>query len=121
MHSATKWLGGHGTTVGGVIVDSGRFDWTKAASRFPHLNKKSDGPLDFSYASAFGNIAFAVALRIEVVMEVGSVMNPFAAQQILLGIETLSLRCDRIASNALQVAEFLSKHSRIEWICYPGT
>ncbi|KAJ4144931.1 hypothetical protein LMH87_003798 [Akanthomyces muscarius] len=120
VHSATKWLGGHGTTVGGVIVDSGRFDWTKAASKFPHLNKKSDGPLDFSYASAFGNIAFAVALRIEVVMEVGSVMNPFAAQQILLGIETLSLRCDRIASNALQVANFLSNHSRIEWICYPG-
>lgn len=90
MHSATKWLGGHGTTVGGVIVDSGRFSWTKAASRFPHLNKKSDGPLDFSYASAFGNIAFAIALRIEVVMEVGSVMTPFAAHQILLGIETLS-------------------------------
>lgn len=120
VHSATKWLGGHGTTVGGVIVDSGRFDWVKAASRFPHLNAVSDGPLDFSYATAFGNIAFAVALRIEVVMEVGSVMNPFAAQQILLGIETLSLRCDRIASNALQIAEFLFEHPKIAWICYPG-
>ena len=120
VHSATKWLGGHGTTVGGVIVDSGRFDWVKAAARFPHLNAVSDGPLDFSYATAFGNIAFAVALRIEVVMEVGSVMNPFAAQQILLGIETLSLRCDRIASNALQIAEFLIKHPKISLICYPG-
>ncbi|KAK2616583.1 hypothetical protein QQS21_000406 [Conoideocrella luteorostrata] len=120
VHSATKWLGGHGTTVGGVIVDAGRFDWMKAAAKFPHLTAKSDGPLEFSYASAFGNIAFAIALRIEVVMEVGSVMNPFAAQQILLGIETLSLRCDRIAFNALRVAEFLAQHPRIDWINYPG-
>ncbi|KAL6229012.1 hypothetical protein BDW75DRAFT_246117 [Aspergillus navahoensis] len=119
IHSATKWLGGHGTTVGGVIVDSGRFDWT-ASGRFPHLTKKSDGPMDFSYATAFGNCAFALALRIEVVMEVGGVMNPFAAHQILLGIETLSLRCERIASNALQIAQFLSDHPLVSWVSYPG-
>ncbi|KAL5041784.1 hypothetical protein BDW71DRAFT_217426 [Aspergillus fruticulosus] len=119
IHSATKWLGGHGTTVGGVIVDSGRFDWT-ASDRFPHLTKKSDGPMDFSYASAFGNCAFALALRIEVIMEVGGVMNPFAAHQILLGIETLSLRCERIASNALQIAQFLSDHPLVNWVSYPG-
>lgn len=76
--------------------------------------------MEFSYASAFGNVAFALALRIEVVMEVGSVMNPFAAQQILLGIETLSLRCERIAFNALRVAEFLSQNALIKWISYPG-
>lgn len=74
----------------------------------------------FSYASAFGNVAFALALRIEVVMEVGAVMNPFAAHEILVGIETLSLRCERIASNALRIAEFLSGHPLIEWISYPG-
>ncbi|KAJ3962688.1 hypothetical protein N0V92_000582 [Colletotrichum tropicale] len=120
VHSATKWLGGHGTTVGGVIVDSGRFDWTKAGARFPHLTQTSDGPMAFSFAGNFGNVAFAMALRIEVVMEVGSVLNPFAAQQILLGMETLSLRCDRIAANALQIARFLAEHDRTKWISYPG-
>lgn len=120
VHSATKWLGGHGTTVGGIVVDSGNFDWSKSGDKFRHLNKSGDGPMDFSYASAFGNVAFALALRIEVVMEVGSVLNPFAAQQILLGLETLSLRCDRIASNTLHVAEFLDQHARIAWVSYPG-
>ncbi|KAE8342152.1 hypothetical protein BDV24DRAFT_173988 [Aspergillus arachidicola] len=120
VHSATKWLGGHGTTVGGIIVDSGKFDWASTGDKFPHLTRKSEGPMEFSYASNFGNIAFAIALRIEVVMEVGSVMNPFAAQQILLGIETLSLRCDRIAANALRAAEFLEKHPRVQWVSYPG-
>ncbi|KAK2038749.1 O-acetylhomoserine/O-acetylserine sulfhydrylase [Colletotrichum somersetense] len=120
VHSATKWLGGHGTTVGGVIVDSGRFDWQKAGARFPHLTQTSDGPMAFSFAGNFGSVAFAMALRIEVVMEVGSVLNPFAAQQILLGMETLSLRCDRIAANALRIASFLAEHDRTQWISYPG-
>lgn len=120
VHSATKWLGGHGTTVGGVIVDSGCFDWNKAGDRFPHLTQLSDGPMPFSFAANFGRVAFAMALRLEVVMEVGSVLNPFAAQQILLGMETLSLRCDRIASNALKIATFISKHPQTKWISYPG-
>jgi O-acetylhomoserine/O-acetylserine sulfhydrylase len=76
--------------------------------------------MGFSYAKNFGNIAFAIALRIDVVMEVGSVLNPFAAQQILLGIETLSLRCDRIAFNSMRTAEFLQKHPRTQWISFPG-
>ncbi|PLN86875.1 homocysteine synthase [Aspergillus taichungensis] len=118
IHSATKWLGGHGTTVGGIIVDSGRFDWSES-DKFPHLTKTSEGPMAFSYASAFGNVAFALALRIEVVMEVGAVMNPFAAHQILVGIETLSLRCERIASNSMRIAEFLSDHPLTGWISYP--
>lgn len=119
IHSATKWLGGHGTTVGGIIVDSGRFNWNES-DRFPHLTKPSEGPMAFSYVSAFGNVAFALALRIEVVMEVGAVMNPFAAHQILVGIETLSLRCERIASNSMRIAEFLSQHPLTGWISYPG-
>ncbi|KAL4760673.1 pyridoxal phosphate-dependent transferase [Aspergillus foveolatus] len=118
IHPATKWLSGHGTTVGGVIVDSGRFDCT-ASGRFPHLTKNSDGLMEFPYASAFGNCTFALALRIEVVMEVGGVMNPFAAHQILLGIETLSMRCERIASNALQIARFLSGPPLVSWVSYP--
>jgi O-acetylhomoserine/O-acetylserine sulfhydrylase len=119
VHSATKWIGGHGTTVGGVIIDSGRFDWGQSPARFPHLIEES-GPLNFSYWKAFGNCAFAVALRINVVMEVGSVLGPFAAQQLLLGLETLSLRCERIGSNALKVARFLESDSRVSWVNYPG-
>ncbi|KAM5458308.1 Homocysteine/cysteine synthase [Microsporum audouinii] len=119
VHSATKWMGGHGTTVGGVIIDSGRFDWRQSAARFPHLVEKS-GPLNFAYWEAFGNCAFAVALRINVVMEVGSVLGPFAAQQLLLGLETLSLRCERIGSNTLKIARFLESDPRIGWVNYPG-
>ncbi|KAM5478034.1 Homocysteine/cysteine synthase [Microsporum canis] len=119
VHSATKWMGGHGTTVGGVIIDSGRFNWGQSATLFPHLAEKS-GPLNFAYYEAFGNCAFAVALRINVVMEVGSVLGPFAAQQLLLGLETLSLRCERIGSNTLKIARFLESDPRIGWVNYPG-
>lgn len=119
VHSATKWIGGHGTTVGGVIIDAGTFDWGKASARFPHLTEET-GPMKFSYWNAFGNTAFAMALRINVVMEVGSIMNPFAAQQLLLGVETLSLRCERIGSNTLAVAQYLDAHPRISWVNYPG-
>nr|POE75173.1 homocysteine synthase [Quercus suber]POE94747.1 homocysteine synthase [Quercus suber] len=120
VHSATKWLGGHGTTIGGVVVDSGRFDWGKATDKFSHLADAGNEDERFSYVKVFGNFAFAMALRIQVVFEVGSVLNPFAAQQILLGVETLSLRCDRIAANTLHTAEFLSRHPRVGWISYPG-
>jgi O-acetylhomoserine/O-acetylserine sulfhydrylase len=119
VHSATKWMGGHGTTVGGVVIDGGRFDWGASASKYPHLTDP-DGPMGFSYWKEFGPIAFAFALRINVVMEVGSVLNPFAAQQLLIGLETLSLRCDRIASNTLAVARFLDAHDRVSWVNYPG-
>ena len=79
VHSATKRLGGHGTTVGGVVVDSGYYDGKKADARFPQLTQTSDGTMAFSFARNFGNLSFAMALRIEVVMEVGDVLNPFAA------------------------------------------
>ncbi|KAH8660705.1 Cys/Met metabolism PLP-dependent enzyme-domain-containing protein [Tricladium varicosporioides] len=119
VHSATKWMGGHGTTVGGVVIDSGRFDWGANSDRFPHLTEET-GPMKFSYWKIFGKTAFAMALRINVVMEVGSVLNPFAAQQLLLGMETLSLRCERIASNTLALARYLESHPRISWVNYPG-
>ncbi|EGX94784.1 O-acetylhomoserine/O-acetylserine sulfhydrylase [Cordyceps militaris CM01] len=120
IHSATKWLGGHGTTVGGVVVDSGRFDWSKTGGKFPVLTHPAGSTVEVSYATAYGNCAFALAVRIEGVMKVGGVMNPFAAQQILLGIETLSLRCERIGANALRVATYLSSSPKIEWVSYPG-
>ncbi|OBR03162.1 LOW QUALITY PROTEIN: O-acetylhomoserine (Thiol)-lyase [Colletotrichum higginsianum IMI 349063] len=119
LHSATKWMGGHGTTVGGVIIDCGTFDWGAAGERFPRMIKK-DGPMSFSYWKAFGNISFAMAMRIDILMEVGSILSPASAQQLLIGMETLSLRCERHAKNTLEVARFLESHPRIAWVNYPG-
>ncbi|KAL3417254.1 O-acetylhomoserine (thiol)-lyase [Phlyctema vagabunda] len=119
IHSATKWMGGHGTTIGGVTIDCGTFDWGKSAARFPQFTKE-DGPLSYSYWKVFGNVAFAIALRINISMEVGSILSPFAAQQLLIGMETLSLRCERHATNTMAVARFLQKHPRVAWINYPG-
>ncbi|CAN9431874.1 unnamed protein product [Alternaria alternata] len=99
VHSATKWMGGHGTTLGGVIIDCGTFDWGKAIDRFPRLSNK-DGPMSFSYWKSFGNICFAMAMRIDILMEVGSMLAPASAQQLLIGMETLSIR--------------------IAWVNYPG-
>lgn len=119
LHSATKWMGGHGTTVGGVIIDCGTFDWGAAGDRFPRMLQK-DGPMSFSYWKAFGNIAFAMAMRIDILMEVGSILSPASAQQLLIGMETLSLRCERHASNTIAVARFLESHPRVAWVNYPG-
>lgn len=112
-------MGGHGTTVGGVIIDCGTFDWGAAGERFPRMIKK-DGPMSFSYWKAFGNISFAMAMRIDILMEVGSILSPASAQQLLIGMETLSLRCERHASNTIAVARFLESHPRVAWVNYPG-
>ncbi|KAK1473865.1 O-acetylhomoserine (thiol)-lyase [Colletotrichum tamarilloi] len=119
LHSATKWMGGHGTTVGGVIIDCGTFDWGAAGHRFPRMIMK-DGPMSFSYWKAFGNISFAMAMRIDILMEVGSILSPASAQQLLIGMETLSLRCERHTKNTMAVAQFLESHPRIAWVNYPG-
>lgn len=119
VHSATKWMGGHGTTLGGVIIDCGTFDWGKAIDRFPRLSNK-DGPMSFSYWKSFGNICFAMAMRIDILMEVGSMLAPASAQQLLIGMETLSIRCERHAKNTMQVARFLQAHPKIAWVNYPG-
>lgn len=112
-------MGGHGTTVGGVIIDCGTFDWGAAGHRFPRMIKK-DGPMSFSYWKAFGNISFAMAMRIDILMEVGSILSPASAQQLLIGMETLSLRCERHTKNTMAVAQFLESHPRIAWVNYPG-
>ncbi|KAA8623725.1 MET17 O-acetylhomoserine sulfhydrylase [Pyrenophora tritici-repentis] len=117
LHSATKWIGGHGTTIGGVVVDCGMFDWGKAGEKFPRMiTKRSTG---VSHWKAFGNISFAMAMRIDS-MEVGSVLAPASAQQLLIGMETLSLRCERHSRNSMQIAHFLQSHPRIAWVNYPG-
>ena len=120
MHSATKWIGGHGTTIGGIVVDSGKFDWGKNAKRFPQMNDPSEGYHGLKFWDTFGPITFAIRVRVEILRDLGSAMNPFAAQQLILGIETLSLRCERIASNALKLAQWLEKNKNVAWVSYPG-
>lgn len=120
VHSATKWIGGHGTTIGGIIVDSGKFDWGKNAERFPQFNDPSEGYHGLKFWDTFGSISFAIRVRVEILRDLGAALNPFAAQQLLLGIETLSLRCERHTENALKLARWLEKNENVAWVSYPG-
>ena len=120
VHSATKWIGGHGTTIGGVIVDSGKFDWGKHSQRFPQFVEPSPGYHGLNFWETFGPIAFIIRARVEILRDLGAAMNPFAAQQLLLGVETLSLRAERHAQNALALARYLEKSPYVSWVSYPG-
>lgn len=120
VHSATKWIGGHGTTIGGVVIDSGQFDWGKNAARFPQFVEPSAGYHGLKFWETFGPIAFAIRVRVEILRDLGTALNPFAAQQLLLGLETLSLRSERHAHNAAILAEWLEKNENVNWVSYPG-
>ena len=120
VHSATKWIGGHGTTIGGIIIDSGNFPWNTHSTRFPQFTSPSSGYHGLKFWETFGRLSFAILLRVEILRDLGAALNPFAAQQLLLGIETLSLRCERHASNALALAQWLEKHEMVAWVSYPG-
>lgn len=120
VHSATKWIGGHGTTIAGVVVDSGKFDWGKHKARFPQLTEPSQGYHGLNFWGKFGPISFAMRVRLEILRDMGSCLNPFGAQQLLLGLETLSLRMDRHAANALTLARWLEKNENVSWVSYPG-
>jgi O-acetylhomoserine/O-acetylserine sulfhydrylase len=120
VHSATKWIGGHGTTIGGVVIDSGKFDWGKNAARFPQFTQPSEGYHGLNFWETFGPIAFAIRVRVEILRDLGSALNPFAAQQLILGLETLSLRAERHASNAVALAGWLKKNENVSWVSYPG-
>ncbi|OJJ95552.1 hypothetical protein ASPACDRAFT_82022 [Aspergillus aculeatus ATCC 16872] len=120
VHSATKWIGGHGTTIAGVVVDSGKFDWGKHAARFPQFVEPSEGYHGLKFWETFGNVAFAIRVRVEILRDLGPALNPFAAQQLLLGIETLSLRSERHATNAITLAKWLKKNEKVSWVSYPG-
>lgn len=120
VHSATKWIGGHGTTIGGVVIDSGEFDWGKHAARFPQFVEPSPGYHGLKFWETFGSLAFAIRVRVEILRDVGSALNPFAAQQLLLGLETLSLRAERHAENARALADWLRNHANVSWVSYPG-
>lgn len=120
VHSATKWIGGHGTTIGGVVIDSGKFDWGKHKARFPQFSEPAEGYHGLNFWETFGPITFAIRVRVEILRDLGSCLNPFGAQQLLLGLETLSLRAERHASNALALARWLEKNENVSWVSYPG-
>ncbi|KAL5371902.1 hypothetical protein PMIN06_006651 [Paraphaeosphaeria minitans] len=120
VHSATKWIGGHGTTIGGVIVDAGRFDWGKHAARFPQFNDPAEGYHGLRFWDTFGAATFITRARVEILRDYGAALNPFAAQQLILGLETLSLRAERHAHNALKLARWLARNPNVAWVSYPG-
>ena len=118
MHSATKFIGGHGTTIGGVLVDGGAFDWI-ASRKFPVLTEPYEGYHGIIFAEEFGPAAFAMKARLEGLRDFGGCMNPMAAWNLLQGLETLSMRMERHVSNARAVAEYLEGHDAVSWVSYP--
>ncbi|ABX18703.1 O-acetylhomoserine aminocarboxypropyltransferase/cysteine synthase family protein [Burkholderia multivorans] len=120
VHSLTKYLGGHGTSLGGAIVDSGRFPWPDHADRFKRLNEPDVSYHGVVYTEAFGPAAYIGRARVVPLRNMGAAISPFNAFQILQGIETLALRIERISDNALKIAQHLARHERVEWVNYAG-
>jgi O-acetylhomoserine/O-acetylserine sulfhydrylase len=124
IHSATKWIGGHGTSIGGVIVDSGKFNW--ANGKFPVFTEASPAYHGLNFwetfgaESSFGNIAFIIRARVEQLRDIGPCLSPFNSFLLLQGLETLSLRAEKHCQNALQLANWLKNNPNVEWVCYPG-
>jgi O-acetylhomoserine (thiol)-lyase len=119
VHSATKFIGGHGTTIGGVLVDSGKFDWAKSG-RFSGLTEPDSSYHGVRYADTFGNVAYIIKARVQLLRDIGASLSPFNAWLLLQGLETLALRIERHVSNAQKVAEFLDAHPKVVWVSYPG-
>ena len=119
VHSATKFIGGHGTTLGGIIVDSGKFDW-KAGNRFPAISEPNPSYHGVSFVDAVGPAAFVTYIRAILLRDTGATISPFAAFLLLQGTETLSLRLDRHAENTKKVVEFLASHPKVEHVNHPS-
>lgn len=120
IHSLTKYIGGHGTSVGGVIVDSGKFDWAANKARFPMLNEPDRSYHGVVYTEALGPAAFIGRCRVVPLRNTGAALSPFNAFNIMQGLETLALRMERHCENALKVARYLEGHSQVEWVSYAG-
>ncbi|MCZ3388021.1 MAG: bifunctional o-acetylhomoserine/o-acetylserine sulfhydrylase [Actinomycetia bacterium] len=120
VHSATKYLGGHGTAVAGVIVDGGSFDWAANAERFPEFSEPDPSYHGLVYSEALGNLAYIVKARIQLLRDLGSAVAPFNAFLIAQGLETLSLRIERHVQNAKAIAEWLEQHPQVESVNYSG-
>jgi O-acetylhomoserine (thiol)-lyase len=121
VYSATKFIGGHGTSIGGLIVDSGKFDWTNG--KFPLISEPEPSYHGLNFVEALkplGNIAYIIKARVTLLRDIGTAMSPFNAFLFLQGLETLHLRMPRHSENALAVAKYLSKHSKVSWVNYPG-
>ncbi|WP_372630123.1 homocysteine synthase [Cohnella sp.] len=119
VHSATKFIGGHGTTIGGVIVDSGKFDW-KASGKFPGLTTPDPSYHGAVFTEAVGNLAYIIKARVQLLRDYGAALSPFNSFLLLQGLETLHLRIERHSQNALATAKFLESHPAVEWVNYPG-
>lgn len=120
VHSLTKYLGGHGTSLGGAIVDSGKFPWAEHADRFKRLNEPDVSYHGVVYTEAFGQAAYIGRARVVPLRNMGAAISPFNAFQILQGIETLALRIERISDNTLKIAQHLARHENVEWVSYAG-
>ena len=120
VHSLTKYLGGHGTTIGGAIVDSGKFPWAEHKTRFKRLNEPDVSYHGVVYTEALGAAAYIGRARVVPLRNMGAALSPMAAFQILQGIETLALRMDRICENTLKIAQHLQSHAKVGWVNYAG-
>lgn len=119
LHSATKFIGGHGTSIGGIVVDGGKFDW-KASGKFPGLTEPDPSYHGVVYADAVGPVAYIIKMRVQLLRDMGAALAPFNSFLFLQGLETLHLRMERHSSNALAVAKFLESHPAVEWVNYAG-
>lgn len=119
VHSATKFLGGHGTSIGGVIVDSGNFDWTQN-DKFPGLTQPDESYHGVKYVEAVGPLAYIIKARVTLLRDTGACISPFNAFLLLQGVETLALRMEKHVQNAKAVAEYLEKHPAVSWVNYPA-
>ncbi len=118
IHSTTKWLGGHGTAIGGIIVDSGKFNWDNGF--FPELVKPDETYHGISYTRDFGKLAYIIKARVQLMRDIGACPSPFNSFLLLQGLETLFLRMERHCENALKLAEFLQENKNVSWVNYPG-
>ncbi|MBP1906413.1 O-acetylhomoserine (thiol)-lyase [Paenibacillus turicensis] len=119
VHSATKFIGGHGTSIGGVIVDGGKFDWT-ANDKFPGLTQPDPSYNGIVYSDAVGPLAYIIKARVQLQRDIGAALSPFNAWLLIQGLETLHLRVERHSENALKVAKYLEQHPDVAWVSYPG-
>lgn len=119
VHSATKFIGGHGTSIGGVIVDSGKFDWA-GSGKFPGLTEPDPSYHGIRYAEAVGPLAYIIKARVQLLRDTGACISPFNSFLLLQGLETLSLRVERHVANTKRIVEYLSGHPNVSWVSYPS-
>ncbi len=119
VHSATKFIGGHGTSIGGLLVDGGNFDWA-ASGKFPDFTEPDPSYHGVRYVDSFGNLAYIIKARVQLLRDLGAAISPFNSWLLLQGLETLGLRMQRHSNNALAVAQHLQKHADVTWVSYPS-